>query len=178
MVRLRRARDIVSSNRMTTGFHPAVGMATMSGMRHDDMVGVSRAIRIGVLDNDPFALERDVRDDLGRFQGLPRHVEHWALPRWRLSIATTRIPGRRCWCWIWHWAGSDGRTCAGASGAGPVDRHRVRHLVFRGRLPAGGDRVRRSGTVREGTTEDRYRRGDTLGGSRPSRRRTGRCGFS
>lgn len=58
MVRLRRARDIVSSNRMTTGFHPAVGMATMSGMRHDDMVGVSaRAIRIGVLDNDPFALD-------------------------------------------------------------------------------------------------------------------------
>ena len=58
MVRLRRARDIVSRNRMTTGFHPAVGMATMSGMRHDDMVGVSaRAIRIGVLDNDPFALD-------------------------------------------------------------------------------------------------------------------------
>lgn len=76
MVRLRRARDIVSSNRMTTGFHPAVGMATMSGMRHDDMVGVSaRAIRIGVLDNDSFALDAMCAMISG-FQGLPRHVEH------------------------------------------------------------------------------------------------------
>ena len=24
-------------------------------------------------------------------------------PRWRSSIAITRIPGRMRWCWIWRW---------------------------------------------------------------------------
>lgn len=44
-------------------------------------------------------------------------------PRWRSSIAITRIPGRMRWCWIWR-LGKKSRalTCAGASVAGAAGR--------------------------------------------------------
>ena len=44
-------------------------------------------------------------------------------PRWRSSIAITRIPGRMRWCWIWRWGEkSRALTCAGASVAGAAGR--------------------------------------------------------
>ena len=115
-------------------------MATMSGMRHDDMVGVSaRAIRIGVLDNDPFALDamcamisavsKDFR--VMWSTGSPAvAIEHCHNPHTRpevlvLDMALGGINGR-------------GRVPAHPA-QDRWDRHRVRHLVFRGRLPAGGD---------------------------------------
>lgn len=116
------------------------------------MVGVSaRAIRIGVLDNDPFALDamcamisavsKDFR--VMWSTGSPAvAIEHCHNPHTRPEVLVLDM------------------ALGGITGADVCRR------------------IRRSGTVREGTTEDRYRRGDTLGGSRPSRRRTGRCGFS
>lgn len=66
------------------------------------MVGVSaRAIRIGVLDNDPFALDA-MCAMISAVSKDFRVMWSTGSPAVAIEHSTTRIPGRRCWCWIWH----------------------------------------------------------------------------
>jgi len=60
----------------------------MSGMGHDNMTGAAaRSIRIARIGQWSVRPGCDVRDDLGRFQGLPCHAGARVRPRWRSSIA-------------------------------------------------------------------------------------------
>ena len=142
------------------------------------MVGVSaRAIRIGVLDNDPFALDamcamisavsKDFR--VMWSTGSPAvAIEHCHNPHTRpevlvLDMALGGITGADVCRRIRRRTGGTGIVCVTSYS---VDVYQ-REAIASG---AQGSNIL--------YLVVHCKKTDTLGGSRPSRRRTGRCGFS